>query len=364
MASRTTAASPLFQPSSQCLRDLVLDYLVHNSYIDTARAFALDSAGLARAEKVLEGRADADDTAAKADEDQMNTADDDDDDANAPGSAELEAAGVSANILRLVRLRREIKHHILSGRVDEATQLLDAHFPSVLQESADGDEPPAPRAPAPHARVHYASQLSTKPVHIALNLRILAFVEAARTVPLPYPPDPRAKDASAAAPVPDRASDAFSAQQTALLHRAQGLYASVESLRDTRDRDVYRRELNSVGGLLAYPAPERSPMAKYMRQERREAVADQVNSAILYHQGQPATSHIELYARQTGAVWSVMRDNGMALPPLSQRPAGVAAPPGALREAPPLSTKTASKAEKAEAELVPLFDMQQFLDTP
>lgn len=77
------------------------------------------------------------------------------------------------------------------------------------------------------------------------------------------------------------APDAHSAQQTALLHRAQRLYATVESLRDSRDRELYRRELNSVGGLLAYTVPEASPMAKYLSQERREAVAEQVNSAIL-----------------------------------------------------------------------------------
>lgn len=72
-----------------------------------------------------------------------------------------------------------------------------------------------------------------------------------------------------------------SAHQTALLHTAQRLYSTVESLQDTSDRDVYRQELSQVGGLLAYRVPEDSPMSFYLTQERREAVADQVNSAIL-----------------------------------------------------------------------------------
>lgn len=165
----------------------------------------------------------------------------------------------------------------------------------------------------PHECLNYTSQLSTKPIHIALNLRILAFIEAARTKPLPYPKDPlrtsvfsslsTSTSASASSsslaphdngtatsstissnhsPTPYAdSSDVHSAHQTALLHTAQRLYSTVESLQDTSDRDVYRQELSQVGGLLAYRVPEDSPMSFYLTQERREAVADQVNSAIL-----------------------------------------------------------------------------------
>lgn len=180
----------------------------------------------------------------------------------------------------------EIKLHICSGRVDEATQLLNTHFPAVLQETeCDFTSFPIPKPlkpSPPFSRVHYTSQLSTKPIHIALNLRILAFIEAARTVPLQYSGDPKRQySVSDAAVGTDRSPDAYPAHQTALLHRAQRLYAAVESLRDLRDREIYRKELNSVGGLLAYTVPEASPIAKYLSQERREAAADQVNSAIL-----------------------------------------------------------------------------------
>ena len=40
-------------------------------------------------------------------------------------------------------------------------------------------------------------------------------------------------------------------------------------------------ELASVSALLAYPNPENSVMAPYLEQDRREAVADQIESAIL-----------------------------------------------------------------------------------
>ncbi|KAI5119179.1 hypothetical protein M0805_000633 [Coniferiporia weirii] len=365
------SVSSVFQPSPQSLRELVLDYLLHNSYIDTARAFAADSAGIVNSERILEGLAG--DATVETDEthDGMDGIED--------GAIEdMKPVEISEEVLSLVEMRREIKFHILSGRVDEATQLLNTHFPSVLQEH-DEDAPPSsrvlgPDAFSPFARVHYTSQLSTKPIHIALNLRILAFIEAARTIPLPYASDPQ-RGSNAASSVgssagAERSSDAYSAQQTELLHRAQRLYASVESLRDVRDRDLYRKELNSVGGLLAYRVPESSKISKYMEQGRREAVADQVNSAILYHMGQPATSLAELYVRQTAAVWLTMRDVDLRIPPPSLWPAGISLPlSDALGVedpvAPPSKAGSSVKAEKVEAEqYVPQFDLRQFLDSP
>lgn len=69
--------------------------------------------------------------------------------------------------------------------------------------------------------------------------------------------------------------------QTALILRAQKLYALVELLRKPEDRTTYLKELENVGGLLAYKVPEMSPMSKYLDQARRERVADQINRAIL-----------------------------------------------------------------------------------
>ncbi|THH04604.1 hypothetical protein EW145_g5398 [Phellinidium pouzarii] len=360
------STSSVFQPSPQCLRELVLDYLLHNSYIDTARAFAVDTTSMNGVERRPERLAG--DFVAETEEDARGT--------EVGGSADLNSAGISKEVIASVRLRREIRFHILSGRVDEATHLLNMHFPSVLQENDTDTSLPSrtlsPSASSPHARVHYTSQLSTKPIHIALNLRTLSFIEAARTVPLTYASDPprissnTASTATASStPSLDRSSDAFSDHQTDLLHRAQRLYAIVESLRDMRDRDLYRKELNSVGGLLAYPAPEKSPMAKYMGQERREAVADQVNSAILYHLSQPATSVIELFARQTAALWSTMRDCDMKLPPPSQYPTGASPPPSSIQDIlAPCKTGSSGKTEKQDAERIPAFDLHEFIDSP
>lgn len=445
---------------SHVKRELVLDYLLHNSYVGTAQVFARDSAALINpsSSSVSSANKDTMDTEEDEveedeDEDDMDTDEDGitTDASTTPSSSQHRTnvvPDIPKHVLAQVLMRRrtsffpplpllsfqfhiqykalthpqkEIRHHILCGRVQAATDLLNTHFPAVLHlpdpettagsfagagaaaANGNGVSPggvyvsrksranpspvdalaystrpspssastatsfipldaraartrpvssvktiptssssgvvtglglgrgaPGPPAGSPHARVGYASTVSTKPVHVALNLQVQAFIEAARTVPLPFPSPPEealsrkellnaapgvgaagtggnaltstpgSAIASAAASTSVASSpsatgggtggtsgigtptnDAFSAHQTELLHRAQRLYATVESLRDLRDRDVYREELKQVGGLLAYPAPERSPMARYMRQDHRESVADQVNSAIL-----------------------------------------------------------------------------------
>ena len=70
-------------------------------------------------------------------------------------------------------------------------------------------------------------------------------------------------------------------QQMALLRKAQKLYALTNMLPDPADRKTYLKELENVSALLVYPVPEESPMAKYLTMERREAVADQIDRAIL-----------------------------------------------------------------------------------
>lgn len=128
------------------------------------------------------------------------------------------------------------------------------------------------------------------PTHISLNLRILAFIEASRTVPLEY--DPHLQATRSTSPIPAEKLKQRSpiyelddtdseAKQTEQLDRAKKLYTAANSLRKPSDRASYLEELGQVGGLLAYKYPEDSPMAKYLSQERREAVANQINSAIL-----------------------------------------------------------------------------------
>ncbi|TDL21554.1 hypothetical protein BD410DRAFT_840496 [Rickenella mellea] len=307
--------NPFFKPTPDHLRELVLDYLCHQSYTDTARAFAQES------------------TSRKVDEDK---------------SEEV----LPEKILKLVQLRREIKRSIMSGRVEEATQLLNEHFPAVLDETSE--DPPPPHSS--NSRIHFISQTSVKPIHLSLNLRILSFIESTRTIPLEYPPN-KSRPPSRFRYLDD--PDLTTKHQDELLHRAQKLYAEVASLANQKDRETYLKELTHVGGLLAYREPEKSPLIKYLSQERRSAVADQVNSAILYRTGRPAISHLELYARYTSALWSFMHDLHVPLPPAASRPPGVSLPPNTPITAP---SKASGPAEKESSEVVPLFNLQQLLN--
>ncbi|KAL5489776.1 hypothetical protein ACEPAI_4608 [Sanghuangporus weigelae] len=354
-------ATRSFEPSLQQLRELVLDYLIHNAYIDTARTFASESATVAHANEIQEGLA-SDASSAEANGHPME------------GVCVLkgEDSCLNEKELEQVRRRREIQLHILSGRVDEATQLLYTYFPMVLQEN-DLDLPTStsrgpPDTTSPFTRLQYTSQNSVKPIHIALNLRILAFVEASRTVPLIYPGDPK-RFSSIALAGANRSADEYSAHQIALLHHAQRLYATVESLRDSRERETYRKQLNGVGGLLAYSEPEKSPIAGYLSQDLRDAVANQVNSAILYHMGKLATSHIELYVRETSTVVSVMRD--INIPPTPQMRSLLpiesvtqVSPSSPQSKLPSGKTEKQEKAEQEKPPACPSFNLSQFLDNP
>ena len=169
-------------------------------------------------------------------------------------------------------MQLEIRAQILSGNVDEAITLLNSLFPQVLSEDPEDSQNKAPMPQNPDC-VQYVPPSSVDATHLALNLRIQAFVEATRSVPLLYPPQ---SDDSSRVPLTQNLRN-----EELLLHRAQSLYASVHCLTEARDRALYLDELTQVSSLLVYPTPEDSPMASYLTQERREALASQIDSAIL-----------------------------------------------------------------------------------
>jgi hypothetical protein len=258
-------------------RSLVLDYLCHSCYTRTAIAFTGDST-------IRHLDADGDEIVEAVDpEDPSN---------NISSSTEQ-----FENHMKQVALRQgtyylsvciikinwyslEIRSRILSGRVDDAIVLLRTHFPSVLREN--GPDTSADPRPSSSNNIEYVSSTSTEPAHLILNLRILAFSEACRTVPLENPPSTLTSSISTTpAQSPADMEDSPDSQQMALLTTAQKLYALSNTLPNPVDRATYLKELENVGGLLAYKVPEKSSMAKYLTLERREAVADQINRAIL-----------------------------------------------------------------------------------
>ena len=130
-----------------------------------------------------------------------------------------------------------------------------------------------------------------------------------------------------------------------LLKHVHELYDCAQALQDPHERAEYQHELSAVSSLLAYKVPEQSPMAKYLTQERREEVADEINSAILcmsppnfnHHcraadvtdadrAGSPPISHLELYVRYNTVIWNYMNEHEFRVVPSRRWPAGVVPP--------------------------------------
>ncbi|KAI0093707.1 hypothetical protein BDY19DRAFT_918422 [Irpex rosettiformis] len=343
-----------FSPTPDDLRALVFDYLCYGSYTKTARAFMRDS---------LVQRTDID-------EDESMDVDD--------GATESPIDLASEDRLRLAQLRKEIKIQILSGKVDEAITLLNTYFPAVLAQ----EHPAHPISSASPDTFAYIAPRSIDPTHLLLDLRILGFIEAARTVSLPYHPPGSSTlltpSPSHTFPKPPKSSYARddsepSEQQQLLLHKAQKLYSDAGCLPKPEDRALYLKELGNVSALLAYTVPEESTLAAYLDQARREEMADQIEGAILYHTGELAVSKIELGVRYTSVMWDWLNNDSVSLPPLAKRPPGVqrflsCLPFNNKSNEPSASTtvdhtSSGKKSPEKDGELrVPPFDLTDFLD--
>ncbi|KAE8210605.1 hypothetical protein CF327_g5534 [Tilletia walkeri] len=94
---------------------------------------------------------------------------------------------------------------------------------------------------------------------------------------------------------------------------AQSLYRAVDAL-PSYWQALYRKELEKVTSLLAYPELEGSPVKQLLHPNRRVALAEQINSAILFRTGRPSQPLIETAARQTTYVWNQLAADRIAVP--------------------------------------------------
>jgi len=106
----------------------------------------------------------------------------------------------------------------------------------------------------------------------------------------------------------------------------------------------------NVASLLAYQKPEASPVASYLSQGRRQAVAKQVHNAILYREGLPPRSRIEDTVGQAQMVFRRLNEVGVVLP--QERPKNLDLP---------IPVPTIPGEKDTTEKLIPLFNMQDFL---
>ncbi|KAF8478589.1 CTLH/CRA C-terminal to lish motif domain-containing protein [Russula ochroleuca] len=304
-------SSSLCAPSPPQLRALILDYLVQRCYTRTARAFAADST--------------------------IRHLDADGDEIPRP-SGEDDSPGITEDALQQADLRQNVQVSILSGRIDDAIDSLNTNFPSTLPssisicEDSGSSTPRGERSPSKFVKTVFPS--TVEPANLYLDLRILAFIEASRTTPLPYPLTEPATSVSVPTtrisppnnirePSDETDADAHLAR---LLKHVYELHDYAQDLQDPHERAEYQRELSAVSGLLAFKVPEQSPVANYLTQERREVVADEINSAILYRAGSPPISYLELYVRYNTAIWNYMNEHEFRVAPSRRWPTGVMLP--------------------------------------
>ena len=184
----------------------------------------------------------------------------------------------------------EIYTRILSGNIEEAIALLERYFPNVLTPE-DRVLREATHSTVPQPVLRYIPPTTVEPHHLRLNLHMQMFIEAARTVPLPYRSEmgeintaspsyrPRRQRVSQFSPS-ERAADEPDA---GLLEHAKDLISEAQMLPEPDDRSKFIVEIaNGLCALLAYPIPEKiEAMQSYLSYERREGVANQIDNAIL-----------------------------------------------------------------------------------
>ncbi|CBQ67693.1 conserved hypothetical protein [Sporisorium reilianum SRZ2] len=281
---------------------------------------------------------------------------------------------LTAQDLRGVRARKQIKDHIISGHIRQAMDMINHHFPTVLNSSAaataatsgsssnttaakstrvkNGNGSSSSSASTASDKVLPANPTSMEPDHLLLNLQIQVFIEVIRSASSAQlaPPSSTASQLAAASnggglpllasttpgiaasaisraasPAPSTSSSNGSATSAtganaalnpalhSALAYAQGLYASAQKL-PSFWRAMYLKELEQVTALLAYTDVEHSPVRRFLHRSRKVALAEQVNSAILFRSGKPSQPLIEVAVRQTTLLWNHLLADEVQVP--------------------------------------------------
>lgn len=181
----------------------------------------------------------------------------------------------------------EVRARILSGCLDNAILLLEEQFPSILRVDFEEVDQSQRELLSPTTRSTVTPH-TVEPAHLLLNLHILSFIEAARTMSLPQRcTDPTCCRRLSAPPSPTSPHwrGTYGGQackaQPALLKKLALLFSEAKQWLRPADRIAYLGELARVSAIICYSYPEETELAPYFSQARREAVADQIGRAIL-----------------------------------------------------------------------------------
>ncbi len=258
---------------------------------------------------------------------------------------------LTADELRAVRARKQIKDFIISGHIRQAMDMCNEYFPTVLNSTAlNASKSSRTKSSStnPCEKVLPANPTSMDPDHLLLNLQIQVFIEAIRSASSSQLAPPASTTATpqlgpsgglpslasttpgiassisrAASPAPSTSSSngsntsatnaALNPALNSALAYAQSLYASAQKL-PSYWRSMYFKELEQVTALLAYTDVEHSPVRRFLHRSRKVALAEQVNSAILLRSGKPSQPLIEVAVRQTTLLWKHLQAEEVQVP--------------------------------------------------
>ncbi|KAJ3008579.1 hypothetical protein HKX48_008449 [Thoreauomyces humboldtii] len=223
--------------SSGRINPLILSYLIHHGFCETAASFHASTASAAG-----------------------------EDGPALPQSQSQEADSFDkSDILQ----RQAIRNAILTGKLEEAVDLLDSHYPSIMQQNR----------------------------HVAFQLKSQRFIELMRSI--------NSTDEEGDAMELDEPRDPADKLRSAVQH-GQDMHGEFGGVGNSQ----VQAALVETYSLLAYAEPSSSSVAYLLDPANRTLVADVVNRAILVSQKRPAVPAIETIYRQASVVVRELLNNG------------------------------------------------------
>jgi len=246
--------------TSNGLNELVLQYLVHHGYSETAQTFYKNA--FAKNDKTIK----------QNEENKMEECD-------VVGAGGLSGIAKNNEIIDMESLknRQRIKDFVLKGDIDSAIDLTNRLYPTVLENNDI----------------------------LLFNLRCRKFIEMIRKN---EELDMDTEDAidDDAMDVDDDKTKNMSQRIIETMKYGQEL----QSLYGNDEREEIKNTLTETFSLFAYEHPNNSVLAYLLEPSRREIVANQLNVAILESQGEPASPAIEtLYRQSAVAVRELVKYN-------------------------------------------------------
>ncbi|KAJ3218791.1 hypothetical protein HDU67_004039 [Dinochytrium kinnereticum] len=242
------------------LNRLIYEHLLHNCYSDTAAAFAkacqLNSIGKPSAGLVVTEMAGSDGRASPVKDEDVDMMDAEDSGKSITGPVSVSTAHSTASwsaVLGSLEARKRLCRLLCEGKVGEAIQFCKMTFPSALSGS------------------------TPESVDVCFQLQCQQFIENVRV----------------------SAPEAVKFAQSEL-----GQFGNLGP--------KYIEVLQDIVALIAYKDPFKSPVARFLSQERREEVASNVNNYILASENLPSQTKIEKLVTQLITVTDTLHEQSLA----------------------------------------------------